>query len=36
MPERSAAMYGMLGTLPNRGDMTELVLDLLDQMTRAG
>ncbi len=36
LPERSAAMYGMLGTLPNRGDMTELCLDLLDQMTRAG
>jgi len=36
LPERSAAMYGMLGTLPNRGDMTELVLDLLDQMTRPG
>lgn len=35
LPERSAAMYGMMGTLPNRGDMTELVLDLLDQMTRA-
>ena len=36
LPGRSAAMYGMLGTLPNRGDMTELVLDLLEQMTRAG
>ena len=34
LPERSAAMYGLMGTLPNRGDMTELVLDLLDQMTR--
>ena len=34
LPQRSAAMYGMMGTLPNRGDMTELVLDLLDQMTR--
>jgi sphinganine-1-phosphate aldolase len=32
---RSAPMYGMIGTLPNRGDLHELVLDLLDQMMRA-
>ncbi len=32
MPKRSAAMYGMMGTLPNRGDLKALVLDLLDQM----
>jgi len=32
LPQRSAAMYGMLGTLPNRGDLKTLVLDLLDQM----
>ena len=32
LPERSAAMYGMMGTLPNRGDLKTLVLDLLDQM----
>jgi glutamate/tyrosine decarboxylase-like PLP-dependent enzyme len=32
---RSAPMYGMIGTLPNRGDVHELVLDLLDQMMRA-
>jgi glutamate/tyrosine decarboxylase-like PLP-dependent enzyme len=31
---RSAPMYGMIGTLPNRGDMHDLVLDLLDQMMR--
>jgi sphinganine-1-phosphate aldolase len=31
---RSAPMYGMIGTLPNRGDLHELVLDLLDQMMR--
>jgi len=30
----SAAMYGMMGTLPNRGDLHELVLDLLDGFTR--
>lgn len=31
---RSAPMYGMVGSLPNRGDLHELVLDLLDGMTR--
>jgi len=34
LPGRSAPMYGMIGTLPNRGDLRELVLDLIDQMTR--
>ncbi len=34
VPKRSAAMYGMMASLPNRGDLDELVLDLLDQMTR--
>jgi glutamate/tyrosine decarboxylase-like PLP-dependent enzyme len=34
VPRRSAAMYGMMASLPNRGDLDELVLDLLDQMTR--
>lgn len=33
LPQRSAAMYGMIGSLPNRGDMHELMLDLLDSMT---
>jgi glutamate/tyrosine decarboxylase-like PLP-dependent enzyme len=33
LPKRSAAMYGLMGSLPNRGDLRELVLDLLDQMT---
>lgn len=32
LPQRSAAMYGMMGTLPNRGDLKSLVLNLLDQM----
>jgi hypothetical protein len=27
-------MYGMMASLPNRGDVDELVLDLLDEMTR--
>ncbi len=26
-------MYGMMGTLPNRGDLHELVLDLLEGFT---
>lgn len=30
---RSAALYGMMGTLPNRGDLSELVLDLLEGFT---
>lgn len=32
---RSAPIYGMVGSLPNRGDLHELVLDLLDGMTRS-
>jgi sphinganine-1-phosphate aldolase len=31
--KRSAAMYGMMASLPNRGDLNELVLDVLDQLT---
>ncbi len=34
LPTRSAPMYGMMGTLPNRGDLRELVLDLVDGFTR--
>ena len=34
LPRRSAAMYGMMGTLPNRGDIHEVVLDFLDRLTR--
>jgi glutamate/tyrosine decarboxylase-like PLP-dependent enzyme len=33
LPGRMAPMYGMIGTLPNRGDLRELVADLLDGMT---
>lgn len=29
---RSAAMYGMMASLPNRGDLHEVVLDILDQL----
>lgn len=35
LPTRTAPMYGMMGSLPNRGDLAELVLDLLDQFTTA-
>jgi len=34
LPERSAPMYGIMGTLPNRGDVRELVLDLVEGFTR--
>jgi glutamate/tyrosine decarboxylase-like PLP-dependent enzyme len=34
LPKRSAAMYGMMAELPNRGDLDEMVLDILDQLTR--
>ena len=30
LPTRMAPMYGLIGSLPNRGDLKELVLDLLD------
>jgi hypothetical protein len=26
-------MYGMMASVPNRGDLKELVLDVLDQLT---
>ena len=34
LPERVAPMYGLMGTLPNREDVREAVLDLLDQLFR--
>jgi len=34
IPQRSAAMYGMMASLPNKGDLDELVLDVLDQLTQ--
>lgn len=34
LPGKMAPMYGLIGSLPNRGDIKELVLDLLDGMTR--
>ena len=33
LPQRMAPMYGLIGTLPNRGDLKELVLDLLEGLT---
>jgi glutamate/tyrosine decarboxylase-like PLP-dependent enzyme len=33
VPSRSAAMYGMMASLPNRGDLNELVLGILDSLT---
>ena len=34
LPGKMAPMYGLIGSLPNRGDLKELVLDLLDGMMR--
>jgi sphinganine-1-phosphate aldolase len=35
IPRRSAAMYGMMASLPNRGDLEQLVLDVMDQLSEA-
>lgn len=35
LPTRSAAMYGMMAELPNRGDVGELVAEILDGLTRS-
>lgn len=34
LPKKSAAMYGMMAQLPNRGDVHALVIDALDQLLR--
>ena len=34
LPGRMAPMYGLIGTLPNRGDLKELVTDLIDNLYR--
>jgi sphinganine-1-phosphate aldolase len=34
LPERTAPIYGLIGSLPNRGDLRELVLDLMDNINR--
>ncbi|MBN1657701.1 MAG: aspartate aminotransferase family protein [Anaerolineae bacterium] len=33
VPQRSAAMYGMMAALPNRGDLKEMALGVLDHLT---
>jgi glutamate/tyrosine decarboxylase-like PLP-dependent enzyme len=33
-PKRTAAMYGMMGALPNKGDLDELILDMLDGLNK--
>lgn len=35
VPKRTAAMYGMMGALPNKGDVKELVLDFIEKFTDA-
>jgi glutamate/tyrosine decarboxylase-like PLP-dependent enzyme len=32
LPKRMAPIYGLMGALPNRGDLKELVLDLMDKI----
>jgi hypothetical protein len=34
IPKRTAAMYGMMASLPNKGDLDEIALDILDGLTR--
>ncbi|MCZ7567968.1 MAG: hypothetical protein M5U01_05115 [Ardenticatenaceae bacterium] len=34
LPKRSASMYGMMASLPHRGDLNELVVGVLDQLSR--
>jgi hypothetical protein len=34
LPGRMAPIYGLFGSLPNRGDLKELVLDLMDNINR--
>ncbi len=33
LPQRTAPMYGIMGALPNRGDLKELVLNLVESFT---
>ncbi len=34
LPDRTAAMYGLMTSLPNRGDLETMVVDILDKLTR--
>ncbi len=33
-PKRTAAMYGMMGALPNKGDIKQIILDMLDGLNK--
>jgi len=33
LPERAAPVYGMMAALPNRGDLNEIVMNLMEQWT---
>jgi glutamate/tyrosine decarboxylase-like PLP-dependent enzyme len=34
LPKRTAAMYGMMASLPNKGDLDDIAVDILDGLTR--
>ncbi len=34
LPKRSAAMYGMMAVLPNKGDLNEIIRNMLDGLNR--
>ncbi|PIE19862.1 MAG: aspartate aminotransferase family protein [Proteobacteria bacterium] len=34
LPKKTAAMYGLMAALPNKGDLNEMVIELLDKLTR--
>jgi len=34
LPKRTAAMYGMMGALPNKGDIRQIILDMLDGLNK--
>lgn len=34
LPKRTAAMYGMMGALPNKGDLDQIILNMLDGLNR--
>ena len=34
IPKRSAAMYGMIGALPNKGDIKQIILNMLDGLNK--
>ncbi|GIV32842.1 MAG: aspartate aminotransferase family protein [Chitinophagales bacterium] len=34
IPKRSAALYGMMGVLPNKGDLRQIILNMLDGLNK--